>query len=217
MVVVTLDALGLPVLITAVNTCGCYVAMVPTSFLPQDAFPRDWENRPQEVYGEKLPWILDYAGVKAPRLLVRLRPEVHRVMGLEVIESRHLNDRRAFRTIRAPLIPSEELEEIPVNGSTTSFYYQEGAWRGHVKGAVKPMETLLLGLISLDFYVGMDKSYLGSTSCGNPFYTSLKPWNREESDMADFPEFLRFWGWNLYLRQDIWPCRSNFQLRSEDF
>ena len=31
----------------------------------------------------------------------------------------------------------------------------------------------------------------------NPFYTSLKPWNREASDMWDFATFLKFWGWRL--------------------
>lgn len=66
--------------------------------------------------------------------------------------------------------------------------------QGHVKGAWKPWETLVLGLVSLDLLVGMDKAY------GDPwnlFYTSLKPWARQDSDTNDFPRFLKYWGWRL--------------------
>jgi len=31
----------------------------------------------------------------------------------------------------------------------------------------------------------------------NHLYTSLKPWNRTESDMWNFARFLEFWGWRL--------------------
>ena len=31
----------------------------------------------------------------------------------------------------------------------------------------------------------------------NHLYTSLKPWNRNESDMWNFARFLEFWGWRL--------------------
>jgi hypothetical protein len=54
-----------------------------------------------------------------------------------------------------------------------------------------------MSLISMDFYVGTDKVYEDDGDYGNPFYTSLKPWNREASDMRDFPRFLEFWGWGL--------------------
>ena len=65
------------------------------------------------------------------------------------------------------------------------------------KGFIKPRESLFLSLPSLDPLVGYDKVYGDRRETGNPFYTSLKPWNREASDMWDFPEFLTFWGWRL--------------------
>ncbi len=40
-------------------------------------------------------------------------------------------------------------------------------------------------------------SFLGSEITQNPFYTSLKPWNRKASDMWNFAHFLQFWGWRL--------------------
>jgi hypothetical protein len=69
--------------------------------------------------------------------------------------------------------------------------------KGHVKGAVKPFESLFMSLISLDFFVGMDKTYADPAQTGNPFYTSLKPWRRTDSNMWDFARFLSYWGWNL--------------------
>jgi hypothetical protein len=78
-----------------------------------------------------------------------------------------------------------------------SFYHREGVAKGHVKGAFKPLETLFMGLISLDFFVGTDKVYGDPRKWDNPFYTSLKPWRRSDSDMWDFAGFLRYWGWKL--------------------
>ena len=54
-----------------------------------------------------------------------------------------------------------------------------------------------MSLISMDLFVGTDKAYGNSLETGNRFYTSLKPWNRKESDMWHFTKFLRFWGWRL--------------------
>jgi len=54
-----------------------------------------------------------------------------------------------------------------------------------------------LSLFSLDFFVGTDKVYSDCRETSNPFYTSLKPWNRKASDMWNFTEFLEFWGWRL--------------------
>jgi hypothetical protein len=69
--------------------------------------------------------------------------------------------------------------------------------KGHVKGAVKPLETLFMSLISLDLFVGADKAYVDTSQTENPFYTSLKPWRRKDSDMWDFFGFLWYWGWRL--------------------
>ena len=192
-VVVTLNADNLPVLVTTVHTCGCYNAIVPTQYLSHNAFPEDWKEETLDVYGEHLPPLLNFQGVKSPQLLVYLRPGVHRVMGLEVREVRDLST-TPFRIIPMPMEDMEQLEQLPAENGTTSIYYPEGALKGHVKGSVKPWESLLLSLVSMDLFVGADKAYADS---GNPFYTSLKPWRREDSNMWDFPRFLQYWGWQL--------------------
>ena len=53
-VVVTLDELARPVLVTTVHTCGCYGAIVPTDYLRPDALPEHWTGQPLDVYGERL-------------------------------------------------------------------------------------------------------------------------------------------------------------------
>jgi len=196
MAIITVDDRERPVLITTVHTCGCYLAIVPTSNLPHDAFPKRWKEKPLKVYGEKLPWILKYENKKNPKLLVRLRSGVHRVMDLQITKLRQLHD--AGSVIESShLMHLDKLEKLPLNGSTTSFYHHKGPLKGHVKGAIKPWESILLSLISLDLFVGTDKAYANTEKTGNPFYTSLKPWNRRASDMWDFNKFLMFWGWNL--------------------
>ena len=197
MVVITVDESKRPLLVTTVGTCGCYAAIVPTSNLPSDAFPLDWKEAPLKVYGEELPHLLDFAGIRKSRIVFYLRSEVHRVMHLESMEEEKLGNPERFTIIRAPLIPMARLEEIPINGKKTSFYHDRKPQKGHVKGSVKPWETLLLGLISLDFFVGTDKVYGDTKITENPFYTSLKPWNRNSSDMWYFARFLKFWGWRL--------------------
>ncbi len=197
LVIITLDDEHRPVLVTTVGTCGCYSVIVPTTYLPNEAFPEDWKEEQLEVYGERLPWILDYGLSKSSRLIVYLRPEVHRVMDLEIIDWHEMQTTSNLHLIEADLMSAESLETIPLDGTFTSLYYQDGALKGHVKGSVKPWESVLLSLISLDFYVGTDKSYLASHGYKNPFYTSLKPWNRQASDMYYFDRFLRFWGWRL--------------------
>lgn len=193
LVVVTLDAAQRPLLVTTLGTCGCYVALVPSDRLPAAALPAGWSGQPQAIYGETLPARLDYAGLKDPRLVVELRPGEHRVMGLAVLEQAALA--RRPDQARLDLAPAAELFRLPLpDGGQTSFYHDSGVLAGHVKGAWKPWETLLLGLVSLDGLVGMDKAYADT---GNPFYTSLKPWARHDSDLWDFPRFLAYWGWRL--------------------
>jgi hypothetical protein len=196
-VVITLDAGNRPVLVTTVGTCGCYVAIVPTSFLPRDSLPLNWPDESIDIYGERLPSRLNYTNMKNPKLLIYLRPGVHRVMDIEVVDEQIIKKSSHFTIIHAPLKPMQELERIPINNGTTSFYYNKGVLKGHVKGSVKPWESIFLSLPSLDFFVGSDKVYGDREETGNPFYTSLKPWNREASDMWDFATFLKFWGWRL--------------------
>ncbi len=196
-IIVTVDAGNRPVLVTTVHTCGCYLAIIPTTHLSVDSFPEHWKEGPVKVYGERLPWRLEYTGRDNPGILVHLRPGVHRVMDLEIIDGHDLNNRKDFQKIISPLAQMNELEKIPIDGKTTSFYYKEGLLKGHVKGSIKFWDSIFLGPISLDLFVGSDKVYADTRVTGNPFYTSLKPWNRNSSDMWYFRRFLEFWGWRL--------------------
>jgi hypothetical protein len=196
LVVVTLDHSGRPVLVTSVGTCGCYKAVVPTEYLARDAYPAHWKSKPLDIYGEQLPPILNFRGIPAPRIMVYLRPGVHRVMNLEVRDDTDLTA-DPFRTVPMKAEAMERLERLPVDGGTTSFYHDGGMLKGHVKGSVKPWETLFMSLISLDLFVGTDKAYADTARTGNPFYTSLKPWRRQDSNMWDFARFLHYWGWRL--------------------
>jgi hypothetical protein len=196
-VVITLNHDHDPVLITTVHTCGCYLAIVPTTNLAKGAFRSCWKEEPMKVYGEILPPILEFKKKANPRLLIYLRPEVHRVMNLEVVDERLVSKAKNIRLISAPLVPGNCLEKLSVNGNHVSFFYNKGLLQGHVKGSVKPWETMFLSLISLDLFVGSDKAYDDPEKTGNPFYTSLKPWNRHKSNMWYFADFLEFWGWNL--------------------
>jgi hypothetical protein len=195
-VVVTLNAENQPVLVTTVHTCGCYKAIVPTQYLPREDLPENWSGAKLSVYGEKLPPQLEFDGVSSPRILVYLRPGVHRVMDLEIRDSRFLSDPR-FRTVPMKIEPMSLLDHLPVDDTTTSFFHTQGLLKGHVKGAVKPFETLFLSLISMDLFVGTDKAYGDPARTGNRFYTSLKPWRRNDSDMWYFARFLWYWGWRL--------------------
>ncbi|BCL61645.1 hypothetical protein DGMP_23380 [Desulfomarina profundi] len=128
-------------------------------------------------------------------LRISIRPEVHRVMNIEIVPPHAENK---FHTVTAGLLPLAILKSLQLSdGKFTSMYYDTWPLRGHVKGAIKPWETLLLSLVSLDLFVGMDKEYGRTAETGNSFYTSLLPWNRKASDMNDFARFLRFYDWKL--------------------
>lgn len=193
MVVLTVNEVDEPVLVTTVGTCGCYVSVIPTDRLAAKAFPADWKDAPVKVYGETLPSMLRVGS--GSRLMVEIRPGEHRVMGLEMIEPNRLD---GVPSVPTRLAEEEDLEHIPVRldgkKEEISLYYHSWPLAGHVRGAWKPWETLLLGALSMDPVVGMDKQ-LGHPA--NPFYTSLKPWNRNASDLSDFAVFLRHYGWRL--------------------
>jgi hypothetical protein len=85
-VIITLNDKQKPVLVTTVHTCGCYMASIPTTNLPEASRPDDWPSNTVPVYGETLPSILPYDTIANPRLLVTIRPDVHRVMNLEIVD-----------------------------------------------------------------------------------------------------------------------------------
>jgi len=194
LVILTLDAEQRVLLATLAQTCGCYAVSIPTQSLPTALYPDDWPQTALAVQGERLPAALPEFRA-ADGLYVVIREDVHRVMALEVAA------RNSLPTEPVRQAEMRELAGLKTlaldDGGRTSWYY--GAWplTGHVKGAIKPWETLLLSLVSLDFFVGMDKEYSGVKDSGNRFYTSLKPWNRSDSDMNDFAGYLRFYGWKL--------------------
>jgi hypothetical protein len=196
MVVVTLNTENLPILVTTVHTCGCYKAIVPTQYLPKDALPEKWAGGRLNVYGEKLPALLQVQSMSSPQIMVHLRPSVHRVMNLEVRDTQVMSSRR-YKVVSMRPVPMEHLKKLSTNNGSTSFYHSAGVLKGYVKGSVKPLETLFMSLISLDFFVGTDKIYADAAETGNTFYTSLKPWRRDDSDMWNFGNFLTYWGWRL--------------------
>ena len=89
MLIITLNRRDEPLLVTSVHTCGCYKALVATTALLGKAFPekRQGKQGAQKVFGEHLPMVIDYRASREQRLLVGLRPGVHRVMTLQVIDA----------------------------------------------------------------------------------------------------------------------------------
>jgi len=191
-VVVTLNAQRQPLLITTVHSCGCYLAFVPTSLLPASAYPDGWAITGQEVYGEWLPGLLNYplGNNWHPHLL--LRSGNHRVMNIDVAQADQLPN-----LIATELQPMTALEQLPLGDGTTSFFYHQGRLRGYVKNAYKPWEQLLMSWWTFDLNIGRDKMLGDPEETGVVFYTSLKPWARDESNLWFFADFLSYWGWRL--------------------
>ena len=198
LVVVTVNSKGEPVLYTTVQTCGCYLAFIPTSYTPKEALPGNWlPRRRQAVYGETLPGLLDFGQIPPAqaRILIFLRSETHRVKEIRVATPDALKE---FTATRAEVRPLSALEAIPrPKGGTTSFYETTGSRTGYVKGSSKPWERLLISWWALDWRTGQDKKLGADRADGTVFYTSIKPWARDASDLRDFPAFLQYWGWNL--------------------
>jgi hypothetical protein len=182
------------ILVTTVHTCGCYVAIIPTGWLSRESYPLDWPEAEIRVYGETLPASLP-AVVPGQFIEVVIRPGTHRVMSARVIdESDHVDRHYKVAAVQS----HDSLRHLQTQtGKETSFYYSRWPLTGHVKGAFRWWEMLLLSLPSLDLFVGMDKDFGNTMKTGNTFYTSLQPWYRSASDMNDFDSFLKFYGWNL--------------------
>lgn len=197
LVILTLDTQHRPLLVTTVNTCGCYAASIPTDLLPPALYPDDWPSEQLSLYGERLPARLKSVQGNE-RLQVVVRADVHRVRDLRVVPG---NPPLPVPMREAEVVGLERLKQLPVgdggNGTPTSFYYDRWPLTGHVKGSLKPWETLMLSLVSLDLFIGMDKDYGDPATGTTRFYTSLKPWNRSASDLNDFAVYLRFNGWKL--------------------
>ena len=142
LVIITLNQQHQPVLITTVHSCGCYLAMIPTSYLPPEAYPRGWDLNSQVVYGERLPGRLNYPAEFSTdwRPVMTLRSGTHRVMDVRLERV----DQSGQQFIPLTLMPMEVLERLPLDGGHTSFFYESGRLKGYVKGANKPWEKLLM-------------------------------------------------------------------------
>ena len=190
LVVITLDQQTRPLLYTLVHTCGCYLAFIPTSHLPKQSWPKGWREGRQTVYGENLPTLLEFSSGSPQKTILHIRPATHRVKNVWLAGEKEM---RAFSMIYMDRKPFSALENIELqDGATTSFYETSGSRQGYVKNSEKIWERLLISWWALDWRVGEDKKLGSDTNDGITFYTSLKPWAREESDMRNFPSFLRY-------------------------
>ncbi len=196
--VVTLDANNRPLLITTVHTCGCFLAIVPTSELPITAYPEGWESDSQWIYGMTLPGQLQLPEPldESMRVAIYLKSETHRVMDIQLQSMDEITQHSPIKTLN--IAPATDLMTLPLSGNrNTSFFETQGNRKGYVKGSHKPLERLLVSWWALDWRVGEDKAFGDKSETGTVFYTSLKPWNRHASDMWPFADFLSFWGWQL--------------------
>jgi len=197
-VIVTLNQNGEPLLVTTVHTCGCYLAIIPTSYLDAEALPKYWDlNSRQNIYGESLPSYLDFENedLSKVRIMLLIEDGTHRVKNVWVHPSADLSAIPSNKMVLKPVLSLDRLELG--DGQTTSFFETKGMRKGLVKGSAKLWERLLISWWSLDWYVGEDKKLGSNLTDGRPFYTSLKPWARNASDMRDFQKFLDYWGWRL--------------------
>ena len=197
-VVVTLNRDDQPVLLTVVHTCGCYLGIIPTSYLDDAALPEGWDRTAmQNIYGEQLPGNLDFgdSDLRDTRIMLLLADGTHRASNVWLQAATELP---AGAMTPMALAPLDSLNRLKLaNGGTTSFFETEGSRKGLVKGSSKPWERLFMSWWALAWNIGVDKKLGVDATYVDTFYTSLKPWARDDSDMRDFRRFLEYWGWKL--------------------
>src|SRR3990167_1326326 len=204
--IITLNDRKEPILITTAHTCGCFKAIIPTNFLSKDAYPCNWYTGKQLVccgaakqwlYGEVLPAGVDYPGEFSTNIrpVLLLRDQTHRVTNVVLMDINEVKSEFDYTDLS--LAPIETLKRLPLNGEELSFYGENYIERGLVRNCYKPFELLFMSWFSLDPTIGVDKEYTCSSELRTPFYTSLKPWARKDSDLWEFNNFLTYWGWNL--------------------
>lgn len=195
LVVITLNRACQPVLITTVHTDGRHVAFVPTSYLPECHYPKHWCVEGQTVWGENLPGLLEICCGENYHPVIYLRDGSHRVSDIRWQSEEEVAGQ--YCKMYVDLAPMDNLKCLPMGECSTSFYYPGKWYQGHVKDSHKPIAFLLMSWWTLDSLVGVDKEYGPYKETGTHFYTSLKFWDREKSDMWNYASFLRFWGWCL--------------------
>jgi hypothetical protein len=195
--IITLNEREEPVLVVTVHTCGCYLAVCPTTYLPEAALPVKWHTGLQEVHGEVLPAMLRYPDRFDPgyRPVIAVRDDVHRIMDVRVESLDEVPWR--YDVVPMELLPIAALDALPLGDGVTSFFETEGKRKGFVKGAYKPLERVLMSWAALDLRVGEDKRLADSEEMNTVFYTVLKPWDQEKADLSRFADCLRYFGWRL--------------------
>ena len=131
---------------------------------------------------------------ETPRIVIQIRSGSHRCMGVSLEPLEEIS--ASMDTIVSPAAPIESLKALPLeDGSTTSFYHAHGHRKGLVKGAYKPLETLLFGLWSWDHNVGQDREYGPKDKTGRRFYTTLFFARKKDADMWHYAQYLEHNGW----------------------
>lgn len=200
LIIYTLDTGGQLLLITTVHTCGCFLAFLPTSELPIEWFPSDWPADSQWIYGHYLPSLLDLSQTRdSEKIVFTLESETHRVCDVAI--SGHDPLHHLYDTIDVKTFSMNALYHLPISdeyrSTTESFFEMDGPRKGYVRNNTKILERLFISWWAFDLYVGEDKAFGSADTSETPFYTSLKFWDREESDLKNFPRFLSYWGWKL--------------------
>lgn len=209
LIIVTLNCHQKPVLITSVNTCGCFVVITPTNYLGCDCFPPNWKSKPtyrqesQKGCGRVLDKSKCISMVYYPDPIDEsyhpvffLQSKTHRVTDLFVEKKSKIQAQ--YNVASMPLTPMQTLDHLPIEGEkeTLSFYYTELS-KGFVRDSLKPFELLFMSWWAFDPNVGVDKKYAPANQLTRRFYTSLNPAYWKESDLWNFPVAARFYGWEL--------------------
>lgn len=196
LIIYTVDDKEQLLLVTTVHTCGCFLAFFPTKSLPDESLPADWPVKSQWVYGYSLPSLLQSALVKnSQQIVFTLESETHRISDVAIRD--HADLQKAYTKIHMDLFSMNSLYQLPFQGRTESFFEMEGARQGYVRNNTKMLERLFISWWAFDLHVGEDKAYGLADTSQSVLYTSLKFWDREASDLKNFPRFLSYWGWKL--------------------
>ena len=196
-IIITLNQAQQPLLVTTVHSCGCYLAFIPTTNLAAAAYPANWPLNGQKVYGEQLPSLLamqDY-NPALTKLVLRLRSGTHRVMDVQLRSTEELN--LQAQVVSSRIKPMQALRKLEYGDQQLSFFETEGSRKGYVRNSQKPFERLFMSWWAMDWRVGEDKDLGPSEQTGVVFYTSLKFWAWQASNLWKFNNFLNYWGWKF--------------------
>ena len=132
--VVTLNENQQPILITTVHTCGCYLAIVPTNYLPQDARPVNWNTESQRVYGATLPGLLKFDDVgDDEKFVIYLQDETHRVIHLDIATPDDLLAQYGTHKLAMEPVSNLDTLMLPDDNQQISMFESSGSRQGYVR------------------------------------------------------------------------------------